>query len=123
MQHWRKKFQLAFRGIWLGIRGQSSFCVHIPAAILVPIAAYYLGCNGWQFSILGICIGLVLAMELMNSALELLAKGVCKQEDPDVGAALDIASGAVLVSSFASAIVGISIFVYQIWKLTGQRGF
>ncbi len=36
----------------------------------------------------------------MNSAVELLARGLCSEQNADVGKALDVASGAVLVASF-----------------------
>jgi diacylglycerol kinase len=114
IKHWIRKFRNAFRGIWMGTQGQSSFLVHIPAAVLVPVVAYYLSCSAWQFTVLGLCIAMVLSLELVNSALEYLAKGLCQEENVDVGKALDIASGAVLVSSLAAALIGISIFLYQI---------
>ncbi len=113
LKHWTNKFLCAFRGIWIGISGHSSFWVHIPASLIVVILAYLLNCNGWQWSILGLCIGLVWSLELMNSSIEHLARGLCSAENVEVGKALDTASGAVLVMSIMAAIVGLSILAYQ----------
>ncbi len=115
-KHWIFKFRCALRGIGFGTRGQSSFRVHLPAAALVLALAFALRCNAWQFAVLGLCIALVLCMELMNSALESLARGLCHEQNAEVGQALDIASGAVLLASLAAATIGGAIFVYQ-WSV------
>ncbi len=100
-----------------GIRGQSSFAVHLPMACLVVAFAYGLGCSWSEWAILVLCIGCVLSAELMNSAVELLAKGLCREKNTDVGDALDVASGAVLVASIASALVGLLILGRKILVL------
>ena len=56
-----------------------------------------------------ICIGAVLSLELMNSALESMARGLSPDHNPHVGNSLDMASAAVLVMSICAAIVGIII--------------
>ena len=51
-----------------------------------------------------------MAAELFNSAIERLAREVDREHNPNVGVALDIASGAVLVAAVGAAIVGSLIF-------------
>lgn len=106
MNHWISKFRNALRGIAFGMDGQSSFLVHIPIALAVLAAAWWLECNYWQWCVLVLCIVLVLTLELMNSAIEFLAKGLCQEHNENVGKALDIASGAVLVASIFAALIG-----------------
>ena len=108
--HWVNKFRNALRGLRLGTKGHSSFSIHVPAAGVVLLCAWLLSCQLWQWCTLLLCIGLVLAIELMNSAVEHLAKGLCREHNQQVGEALDIASGAVLIASMFSAIVGLVIF-------------
>ncbi len=112
--HWIRKFANAFHGIYLGVVGQSSFLFHATAAVVVLSLAYLLSCQAWQWCVLGLCIGLVLSLELINSALESLAKGVCHEHNEHVGRALDIASGAVLLASIVAAAIGLAIFAMQI---------
>ena len=116
LRKWILKFQLAGRGILLGMQGQNSFAVHLPVALAVVILAAVLHCELWQWCVLGLCIGLVLSAELANSAIEELAKGLCTEQNPRVGRALDIASGAVLMASICAACVGAAIFVSRIWR-------
>lgn len=110
LKHWIDKFRNAFRGLWIGIVGQSSFSVHFPMALGVLVIAGVLRCTLTEFCILLLCIGMVLSMELMNSAVEYLARGLCKEHNQQVGFALDIASSAVLIASIVAAIVGLAIF-------------
>ncbi len=112
--HWKRKFANAFRGIYLGMNGQSSFCVHVPIAMGVMLLAFVLRCAAWQWCVLMMCIALVVSLELLNSSIESLAKGLCQEHNEHVGRALDIASGAVLVASLFAALIGLSIFALQI---------
>jgi diacylglycerol kinase len=114
---WPRKFRCAFQGVATGIRGQSSFFVHLSSAALVVIAAVLLGVTWVQWCLLVLCITVVLAAEMMNSALERLAKSIDRSENNHVAAALDIASGAVLMAAIGAAVVGTIVFVVRIGQL------
>ena len=73
---WRAKFKDAFRGLKLGIRGHSSFCVHFFSSVLVLAAGLILRCAVLEWCALIGCIGLVLTAELFNSAVETLVHGL-----------------------------------------------
>ncbi|RMF37296.1 MAG: diacylglycerol kinase family protein [Planctomycetota bacterium] len=113
MRHWIDKFCNAFRGVGLGVHGQSSFIVHALAVVGVIVAAILLRCDVWQWSVLLLCMALVLGFEMFNSALERLAQGLCREHNPQVGQALDIASAAVLVAALFAAAIGILVLVSQ----------
>lgn len=114
MKHWTSKFRNALRGLWFGTAGQSSFVVHIPIAIAVLAIAGLLKCEAWQWCALALCISVVLSLELVNSSIEKLAKGLCHEHNESVGQALDIASGAVLLASCIAALIGLGIFLLQL---------
>lgn len=114
MTHWVNKFRCAFRGLGFGIAGQSSFYVHIPIAMAVLALAALLHCSAVQWCVLVLCIALVWSLELMNSAVEFLARGLCDHQNPWVGKALDTASAAVLVASICSAVAGMIVFATQV---------
>jgi diacylglycerol kinase len=59
-------------------------------------------------------VAIVLTAELFNTAVEWLAKAVTRTEDPHIEAALDIASGAVLLAAAGAAIVGLLIFLPRV---------
>ncbi len=103
---WYEKFRDAFRGVRTGMRGQSSFQVHLGVTVVVIIAAALLRCTLWEWCILALCIGGVLTAEMINSAMEYLAKAIDENRNPHLGDALDTGSAAVLFASLAAAIVG-----------------
>lgn len=111
---WRHKFQDAFRGIKLGIRGHSSFFVHFFFAALTIAAAIALRCDYYEWLILIGCIGMVLTAELFNSALETLFHGLDAATRGRIQGCLDIGAGAVLLASITAAIVGAIVFLYRL---------
>lgn len=117
LSHWVKKFQNAFKGIFYGAVGETSFYFHGAAAVAVVLAAWLLNCSTEQWCILLLCIALVMSLELINSSIEHLAKGLCEEQNPHVGKALDIASGGVLIASIFAAIIAAIIFIPQLLAL------
>jgi len=116
---WPMKFRDAFRGVWLGVRGQSSFRVHFFFAALVIACAAAMQVALAEWCVLLSCVALVLTAETFNSALEFLAKAVTDKHDPRLADALDIGSAAVLVASIGAAVVGSIIFIRRLGVLAG----
>ncbi len=116
---WRQKFADAFRGWVLGARDQSSFRVHFAMAALVLILARVFRLDRIDWCLLILCITIVLAAEMFNTALEHLAKAVDRNHNPHLGHALDIGSAAVLTASGGAALAGTIIFLHallQVWQ-------
>jgi diacylglycerol kinase len=116
---WPDKFKSAFRGIWLAIRSERSFAVHVPMAAAVGIAAAILGVSLTEGCVLGLCVTIVLAAEVFNTAIEHLAREISREERPGLAAALDMASGAVLLCSLGAAAIGATIFIYRLGARLG----
>jgi diacylglycerol kinase len=117
---WRSKFRAAFRGLKLGVRGHSSFCIHFFFTAMVVAAAIVLRCDPLEWCILLGCVGLVLIAELFNSAVETLFRGLDAANQSRTWPALDIAAGAVLLASITAAIVGSIVFLRQLGVLFGD---
>ena len=114
---WADKFRDAIRGVRCGVSGQSSFLVHGVATVLVLVAGTVLRVSQTEWCLLTLCITIVLTAEMFNSALELLAEAVDKEQNSVLGTALDVASGAVLVTVIGAVIVGVLVFVPHLWPL------
>lgn len=121
-KHWSRKFLNAFRGLRVGVRGQSSFYVHLVVAVLVIIVGTFLQVSPLEWCVLLLCIGSVLSAELFNSAFESCAKAITRDFDDDIRDSLDIASAAVLVPAIIAALVGLSIFVFRFGLWFGWWG-
>ena len=111
---WPRKFRDAFRGISLGVRGQSSFRVHLVVATAVIVCGFAFRVSLLQWCVLILCITAVLVAEMLNSALEWMAKTVDEEYNPQLGAALDIGSAAVLLASIGASIVGTIVFLFRL---------
>jgi diacylglycerol kinase len=114
---WREKFGDAFRGVYLGVRGQSSFRVHGPAALLVIAAAIGFRCDRLEWGLLLGCIGAVFTTELFNSALEELFRGLDEPTKNRITGCLDMAAGAVLLAAATSVVIGAIVFIPKLWAL------
>jgi diacylglycerol kinase len=116
---WVKKFDDAFRGLKLGVRGHSSFFVHFFMAIVVIAAAATLRVGVIQWCILLGCVTAVIAAELLNSAIEILCRVLDVERLPNGKAPLDIAAGAVLAVAIGASIVGMIVFAHRLVELFG----
>ena len=122
---WRDKFRSALRGVWLGVKGPrsfesssgappsvagskspNSFWVHFPAAVAAILTGLVLNISLASMGLLLLSIGLVVVAELLNTSIEFLASAVTSKHDQRIEAALDVASGAVLVASLIAVMVG-----------------
>lgn len=105
-------FKNAFSGIKQAFRSERNIRFHFFAMVFVLIAAIILKLDLRDWIIILILIGLVMAFELMNTAIETTV-------DLVVGAnyhrlakkAKDIAAASVLVISILAAIIGIIVFL------------
>jgi len=103
---WPAKFQDACRGVWLAISREKSFAVHLPVAGAVVVAGGLLRVSLVEWCLLALSSASVLAAERFNTALEHLAREIDREENVNIGRALDMASGAVLIAAAGAAAVG-----------------
>lgn len=71
---------------------------------------FFFGITRTEWIVIILCIGVVIAAELFNTAIEKLVDLVSPERHPIAGQVKDIAAGAVLVCAVAAAIIGIIIF-------------
>ena len=111
-----QKLGFAVEGIGQTWRGESSFRIQVILGVLALVALYVLR-PGWLWcAIICILIGLVLAAEMMNSALEALVDRLHPEIHVEIKKVKDMASGAVLILVLLSILVGAMLFADLIWK-------
>ena len=84
-------------------------------AILVVIAGGILGISAQEWLWVLLCIGLVIGLEMVNTALETLANRLHPEQHPAIKVVKDVAAGAVLWAAAISVIVGGVIFIPKVW--------
>lgn len=101
-----KKFSFAWQGIVYAIKAEANMRRHLwlGAAVLVLFAGLQPAAVWWALIVL--CIGLILAAELANSALEALIDYLHPDIHPQIGHVKDMLAGMVLVLSITAGIIG-----------------
>ncbi len=110
-------FRYAFEGIAYALRHNLNLRIHIAAAALVVIASVFFRVNPFEMGILGIMILLVIAAEMVNTAIEQMVDLITNDHKKEAKIAKDVAAGMVLLTALGSVIVGILIFVPYILRL------
>ena len=116
-----QSFFKAFYNAWKGI--QQFFLydrngrIHLGASVATVMAGFILRVTAIEWVMLLLCIGAVVAMEMINAALEKLCDLVHKDFHPTIKIIKDISAGAVLWISGISAVIGAVIFIPKIIAL------
>ncbi len=121
MKFWRS-FNHAFEGIMYAARTQPNMRAHFIIALLVVFASLFLRLDRYYVVAVVVIIAVVLALELVNTAVEAIVDLLTVTHHPLAKTAKDAAAGAVLVTSIAAIVVGYLIF-YQGIINGGQRVF
>lgn len=106
-----KSFGYALQGIAAGIKKERNMKIHCGAAVLVTAAGVMLGISGTEWCICLVLFGLVMALELVNTAIEAAVDLATEEKRPLAKLAKDAAAGAVLVAAIMAAAVGMIIFL------------
>ena len=108
---WRHKFGDAFRGLKLGIRGQSSFFVHFFFAALVVAAAIVLGCAPRVVRAAGLHRHGAGRRAVQQRHRNVVPRSGRADQGSGTWPCLDIAAGAVLLASIFAAVIGGLVFL------------
>ena len=118
----RKTFGYAFEGILTGIRKERNMRIHTAAMILVVFFGTVLGLSATEWCICLVLFGLVMALELVNTAVEAVVDLVTEERKPLAKTAKDTAAGAVLIAAIMAAVIGCIIFLPKILEFVEALG-
>ena len=105
-----KGFVYAWRGIVAGAAGRNVRVMLATAAVVI-ILGCFLNISLMEWCLVALAMGLVLSLELFNTAGEKLVDILSPDHDPRYGMVKDILAGAVLVAALAAAVVGALVFL------------
>ena len=114
-----KSFGYAVQGIFNTIRTERNIKIHCAAAILVTIFGIWLQISKTEWMICFILFGLILALELVNTAVEATVDLFTEERKPLAKKAKDAAAGAVLIAAIFAAVIGILIFIPKLLDVAG----
>ena len=110
-------FKNAWRGVTVFVRQEHNAWIHCAMTVLVIIAGLLFHISTDEWIAVFFAIGLVLAAEAVNSAIERLSDVVQPEKDDRIRDVKDISAGAVLICAVTAAIIGIIVFLPKLQKL------
>ena len=114
-------FEHAFAGIWHVVRTQRNARIHLCVTMLVIVGGAWLGLGATEWAILALTIGMVLAAEAFNTAVENVVDLVTLEDHPLAGVAKDAGAAAVLLTAIVAVVVGLLILGIPAWHLLSAQ--
>jgi diacylglycerol kinase len=116
-----QSFANAFRGIYIAMATERNFKIHLAAVVIAAALGIYLGLSAISWCLVVLAIGMVLAAECLNTALERMCDEISGGEKSEaIRNAKDIAAGGVWLAAIAALVIGIVILIVPlIQKLMG----
>lgn len=113
-----ESFNCAIEGIIETVRTQRNMRFHLLAALIVLTICFFVDLSKVEFLILLITITLVLAAEIINTAIEATIDMTMNHYHPLAKIAKNAAAGAVLITAINAVIVGYIMFWDKITKIS-----
>ncbi|WP_322820453.1 diacylglycerol kinase family protein [Chloroflexus sp.] len=110
-------FRYAFAGIGHLVRTQRNVQIHLLIGAIAVALGVTLRIAHWEWVVLTLTIGLVLAAEGFNTAIEATVDLATRDRHPLVRIAKDVAAGSVLICALTAIVVGVLIFGPRLWAL------
>ena len=104
-------FKYALSGLVDALKQEPNLKFHFLAGFLVIILSFILNISQQDWIAIIILIGLVISVELTNTAIEAVVDQFVDRNHPGAKLAKDISAAAVLVSALTAALVGSIIFL------------
>jgi diacylglycerol kinase len=118
-QKFFKGFGFASNGIRAAFQTQQNMRVHGLIAVCAIALSFILGLQPLEWAVLFLAIGLVIALEMLNTALELTLDVISREHHPQIGLAKDVAAGAVLWAALCCIFVGMGLWGERLGLLLG----
>jgi diacylglycerol kinase (ATP) len=105
-----ESFNNAITGIIDTVRTERNMKIHLIAAVAILTVSFFFDISKFEFLILVVTITMVIAAELINTAIEAAIDMTTNYYHPLAKVAKNAAAGAVLVTAISAVLVGYVIF-------------
>lgn len=104
-------FYYAFQGIYAFFQSQHNMYIHVIAAWVAILLGFIFQISRLEWMAVVLCIVLVFAAEMLNSAIEVLVNLVSPDWSEKAKYIKDVSAAAVLIIALGSATIGFIIFI------------
>ena len=116
MKTFIKSILFAFQGIKQFFSRDRNGKIQTVIGITAIVLGFTVSLSSFQWLLVLFCIGLVISLEMINSAIEKYCDLVTTDFHPGIKIIKDVAAGAVLVASLTSLVIGLIIFIPALVK-------
>ncbi len=113
----KNSLQHAFRGLARAIKTEPNVKWQLLATVLAITLGLIVQLSRGEWLVVFVVSGLVLIMELVNTALEKTLDIIKPRFDEQIGRVKDIMAGAVLIASLVAFISGILVFWPHLFRV------
>jgi diacylglycerol kinase len=118
-----RSFRYAVQGAAHQLQSEPNAIIQLALAIAAVMLGVWLTLSAVEWVAVVLAIALVMALEAMNTAVEVLADCVTSQRDPQIKIVKDVAAAAVLFAAIGASITGVIVFVPKLLcRMTGTVG-
>lgn len=117
MQYFLRSLRFALNGIYLFFRRERNGQIQGVLAVLAVATGFFFGLTRTEWLALLLCIGLVISLEMLNSAIERICNMYTTEFHPAIKIIKDVAAAAVLWSALVALVVGLVIFIPHFLRL------
>lgn len=113
----RRSFLFALQGFRTALRQERNIKVMLAGGAFAVAMGVILRIDAVSWAIVLVCCGMVIAAELLNTAIETVVDLVSPEFHPLAGQAKDIAAAASWVLSLTAAVVGVIVYANALVRL------
>jgi diacylglycerol kinase (ATP) len=106
LRKWIQSTNHAIEGILHAAKTQRHMRYHLYASLLVLVVSFMLGVSWTEFVVLVTLTIVVISVEMLNTAIEIITDILFKEYDQRAKIIKDTAAGAVLITALGAAIIG-----------------
>jgi len=121
LQRFARSLGYAWAGVLHVARTQPNWRIHVTIALVVILAALWLRVSLAELAVLALTIGIVLALEAMNTAVESAVDAIGAPPSTPAKHAKDAAAAAVLLAAITAIVVGVIVLGQHLLP-AGPRG-
>ena len=110
----RRVIKNSLEGISSYAKDGKSFIIYVFCSLIEIIAGFAFNVNGLEWILIISMLGIILAIELLNTAIEATCDAITKEFNPYIKVAKDCGSAATFVIFIVTVILNIIIFLPKI---------
>ena len=115
-----KSFGYALDGLVYAFKYEQNMLVHILATLIAVVLGIILELSPYEWLLVFLIIGLVIATELINTSIEAVVDLISPKTHPLAKIAKDTAASAVMVFAIVAILIGVFIYLPKIINLIGE---